>query len=164
MVTKWAVPTLFHAKKIGLLHAFADYQKLNAAPVWDSYSLYWSHKFIDFLKNIVCELEVTLEYWKTETDESGLDKIVLISPRGLCRFISIPVGPRYAPATFQREKHAIHASSHFRPGLNCPKHVVDIYESPLGGIRKLIRVFLLLFNASVTFKLENVNFFTMAMH
>ena len=155
---EWASSVVLVPKKDGTMRFCVAYRKLN---VRDSYPLPRMHECIDSLGDatVFTTLDCTSGYWQVEIAERDRDKTTLASHSGLYRFLSMPVGLKNAPATFQRAVNIILSCVKWETALVYLDDVIVYSQTVTEHMVHVREVLRLLHTAAVSLKLAKCAFF-----
>ncbi|CAM4637279.1 unnamed protein product [Lepidochelys kempii] len=100
----WASLVVLVPKKDGSVRFCVDYRKLKAITVSDAYPMPRPDELLDKLggARYLTTMDLTKGYWQVPLDADARLKSAFITPLGLYEFLTLPVGLKGAPATFQR--------------------------------------------------------------
>ncbi len=103
-MSEWDSPVVIVPKHDGSARFCADYRKLNASTIRDSYPIHPIDNCIDSLgeAEILTTLDLNSEYLQIPIHEANRNERAFFSHMGSYRFTRMPFGLTNAPATFQR--------------------------------------------------------------
>jgi hypothetical protein len=105
----YGAPVLFAPKKDGTLRMCIDYRQLNKQTVRDRFPLPRVDDLFDKLhgKCYFSSLDLQAGYYQIRIRPEDCPKTSFVTPGGQYQFKVLPMGLSNAPATFQREMHAM---------------------------------------------------------
>ncbi len=121
----WASPVVLDAKEDGSLLFCVNYRRLNAVTKLDYYPLPRMDERTNSLGDACyfTTLNANSGSWKLPMKRKNVEKTAFVTHRGLFECLTMPFGPRNAPASFQNALDIILAS--LSP-QNCLVYIDDV--------------------------------------
>lgn len=163
--TEWASPIVFAPKKNCRLRSCANYRKLNAVTVRDSYLIPRMDTCIASFRsaNVFSTLDASRGYLQIEMDDNDMDKTALVKHKGLFRYTQMPFGLKNAPVTFQRAMNIIMVPIKWQNALVYIDNIVIFSKSSKECLHHLESVLRLINKAVMILKLKKCFLFSDAI-
>ena len=159
--SQWDSTVLQAPKKDGTLRFCADFWRLNALTIPDTYPLPQMEDCLDILgeARLFTTLEALWGYWQVPIAELDRNETTFTSHMGTLRYKRMPFGLRNAPTTFQRALDIILSGVRWKTCLIYIDDVVIFSKTEEEHFAQVIHVLTLLGEAGVKLKLKKCFFF-----
>ncbi|XP_061495907.1 uncharacterized protein LOC133390739 [Rhineura floridana] len=103
-ISPWASSIVLVPKKDGTTRFCIDYRLINKITVPDAYPMPRVDAVLELLgaATIISTLDLCKGFWQMELDEQSRAKTAFSTPDGLYEFVTLPMGLRNSPSSFQR--------------------------------------------------------------
>ena len=100
----WCSPVLMVPKKDGTFRFCVDFRKLNSKTQWIEYPMPRVDECLESLSGstMFTTLDLASGYWQVEVNEGDRQKTAFSTTQGHFQFVTMPMGLKGAPATFQQ--------------------------------------------------------------
>ena len=118
-VSPWSAPVLMVPKKDGSYRFCVDFRGLNRVTSWSEYPIPRIDDCLESMNGakIFTTLDLASGYWQVLLDHEDREKTAFSTQKGHFQFVTMPMGLKGAPATFQRLMDSVLCGLHWKSVL-----------------------------------------------
>ena len=118
-VTPWSAPVLMMPKEIGSYRVCVDFRGLNRVTSRSEYPILRTDDFLESMSGakIFTTLDLASGYWQVLLDPEDRQKTAFSTQKGHFQCITMPMGLKGSPATFQRLMDSVLRGLHWKSVL-----------------------------------------------
>ena len=118
-VSPWSAPVLMVPKKDGSYRFYVDFRGLNRVTSWSEYPIPRIDDCLESMSGakIFTTLDLASGYWQVLLDPEDREKTAFSTQKGHFQFVTMPMGLKGAPATFQRLMDSVLRGLHWKSVL-----------------------------------------------